>query len=64
MNPQPACGNIRFAGEAPDSHCDRFWAKALRQHAATSQQTWCPIIAPSGRRAEVLAERRDRSVLA
>jgi phage FluMu gp28-like protein len=27
-------GNIRFAGESDDSHCDRFWAKALRQHAA------------------------------
>jgi phage FluMu gp28-like protein len=27
-------GNFRFAGEAGDSHCDRFWAKALRQHAA------------------------------
>jgi phage FluMu gp28-like protein len=27
-------GNIRFAGETGDSHCDRFWAKALRQHAA------------------------------
>jgi phage FluMu gp28-like protein len=27
-------GNIRFAGESEDSHCDRFWAKALRQHAA------------------------------
>jgi phage FluMu gp28-like protein len=27
-------GNIRFAGESPDSHCDRFWAKALRQQAA------------------------------
>jgi phage FluMu gp28-like protein len=27
-------GNIRFAGEAADSHCDRFWALALRQHAA------------------------------
>jgi len=26
-------GNIRFAGESEDSHCDRFWAKALRQHA-------------------------------
>ena len=26
-------GNIRFAGESGDSHCDRFWAKALRQHA-------------------------------
>jgi phage FluMu gp28-like protein len=27
-------GNIRFAGESGDGHCDRFWAKALRQHAA------------------------------
>jgi phage FluMu gp28-like protein len=27
-------GNIRFAGESDDSHCDRTWAKALRQHAA------------------------------
>lgn len=27
-------GNIRFAGEAADSHCDRFWAKALALHAA------------------------------
>jgi phage FluMu gp28-like protein len=27
-------GNTRYAGESADSHCDRFWAKALRQHAA------------------------------
>lgn len=27
-------GNIRFAGESEDSHCDRFWALALRLHAA------------------------------
>jgi phage FluMu gp28-like protein len=27
-------GNIRFVGESEDSHCDRFWAKALRQHGA------------------------------
>ena len=27
-------GNTRFAGETEGSHCDRFWAKALRQHAA------------------------------
>jgi len=26
-------GNIRFAGESADSHCDRAWAKALRQQA-------------------------------
>jgi phage FluMu gp28-like protein len=27
-------GNFRFVGESGDSHCDRFWAKALRQQAA------------------------------
>jgi phage FluMu gp28-like protein len=32
-----AAGNIRFVGESADSHCDRFWAMALRQHAATSK---------------------------
>ena len=31
-----ASGNIRFDGSADDSHCDRTWAKALRQHAARS----------------------------
>jgi phage FluMu gp28-like protein len=29
-----ASGNIRFLAESDDSHCDRFWAKALRQKAA------------------------------
>jgi phage FluMu gp28-like protein len=29
-------GSLRFAGESGDSHCDRFWAKALRQRAATT----------------------------
>jgi len=28
-----ASGNIRFVGESSDSHCDRFWAKALALHA-------------------------------
>jgi phage FluMu gp28-like protein len=32
-------GNIRFIGETDDSHCDRTWAKALRQHAARSRGT-------------------------
>jgi phage FluMu gp28-like protein len=27
-------GNSRYAGEIEGSHCDRFWAKALRQQAA------------------------------
>ncbi len=33
-------GNERFAGESTDSHCDRFWAKALAVCAATTKQTW------------------------
>ena len=28
-----AAGNERFVGDSDDSHCDRFWAVALRQHA-------------------------------
>jgi phage FluMu gp28-like protein len=32
-------GNVRYAGESDGSHCDRFWAKALRQHA--SRQPVC-----------------------
>jgi phage FluMu gp28-like protein len=32
-------GNLRFRGESEDSHCDRFWAKALRQHAARHKVT-------------------------
>jgi phage FluMu gp28-like protein len=27
-------GNITLEGRTEDSHCDRTWAKALRQHAA------------------------------
>jgi phage FluMu gp28-like protein len=27
-------GKLSFVGETEDSHCDRTWAKALRQHAA------------------------------
>jgi len=32
-----ASGNIRFVGEAADSHCDRFWAKALALHAGKTE---------------------------
>jgi phage FluMu gp28-like protein len=35
-----SAGNIRFLAENDDSHCDRFWAKALRQHAAQSKGPW------------------------
>jgi hypothetical protein len=30
-------GNVRFAGETEGSHCDRFWAKALRHEALGRQ---------------------------
>jgi phage FluMu gp28-like protein len=30
-------GNLRFDGETKDGHCDRFWAKALRQHAVNGR---------------------------
>src|SRR5437867_6231562 len=33
-----ASGNIRFDGSCDDSHCDRFWAKALRQHAMSRRR--------------------------
>jgi phage FluMu gp28-like protein len=33
-----SCGNNRYAGETAGSHCDRFWAKALRQHAARHKE--------------------------
>jgi len=31
-------GHIRFAGESEDSHCDRFWALALRHYALSSNE--------------------------
>jgi phage FluMu gp28-like protein len=38
-------GNIRFVGEAADSHCDRFWAKALALHAGKTQvQVWAACV--------------------
>jgi phage FluMu gp28-like protein len=38
-------GNIRYAGETEGSHCDRFWAKALRQHAARQKICTGPLVA-------------------
>jgi phage FluMu gp28-like protein len=32
-----ANGRIRFIGDTDDSHCDRFWAKALRQESSRPQ---------------------------
>jgi phage FluMu gp28-like protein len=32
-------GNIHFDGQIENSHCDRTWAKALRQHAARYRVT-------------------------
>jgi phage FluMu gp28-like protein len=38
-------GNCRYAGESEGSHCDRFWAKALRQHAARFQACTGSLVA-------------------
>ena len=37
-------GNFRFVGESEDSHCDRFWAKALRHHAAMQPEWVGPMV--------------------
>jgi phage FluMu gp28-like protein len=38
-------GNIRFVAESDDDgHCDRFWAKALRQHAAKQRREFFAIV--------------------
>jgi phage FluMu gp28-like protein len=38
-------GSIRYAGETEGSHCDRFWAKALRQYAAREKTCTGPLVA-------------------
>ena len=60
-----ASGNIRFAGErGKNGHCDRFWSLALALHAGKTTDTPGRFIPPTGRRAEVMAERRSREVMA
>lgn len=59
-----AANNIRFVGEAADSHCDRFWAKALALHAGKNPGNGGTFVVPAGRRAAILADRRERSVTA
>lgn len=39
-----ASNNIRFVGEAEDSHCDRFWAKALALHAGAVRSGIAAIV--------------------
>jgi len=38
-------GNNRYAGESEGSHCDRFWAKALRQYAAREKTCTGSLVA-------------------
>ena len=38
-------GHTRYAGESEGSHCDRFWAKALRQYAAREKICTGPLVA-------------------
>jgi phage FluMu gp28-like protein len=37
-------GNSRYAGESAGSHCDRFWAKALRQQAAREKECAAALV--------------------
>lgn len=53
-----ASGNIRFVGESDDSHCDRFWAKALALHAGKDVCAVVRIIPAGGVRARILAARQ------
>jgi phage FluMu gp28-like protein len=55
-----ASGNIRFVGEAADSHCDRFWAKALALHAAKSGPAGRFYLFPDTRQSQSLADRSER----
>lgn len=57
-----AAGNIRFAGESQDSHCDRFWAKALALHAGSDPGVCWRFMPAEGRRAAALAWRREGSL--
>lgn len=55
-------GNIRFVGDSEDSHCDRFWALALRQHAAKTNTDPGGMKVFSGR-GNAYRARRERAVL-
>jgi len=39
-----ASNNIRFVGESEDSHCDRFWAKALALHAGNRKVNMVAVL--------------------
>ena len=57
-------GNIRFVGESADSHCDRFWAKALALHAGKTSTDPGPIsVFENTRTSRVLGSRRERSLV-
>jgi propionyl-CoA synthetase len=59
-----AAGNIRFtADRGKNGHADRFWAKALSQHAAKSATTPGQIhVFENGRQARTIATRREVGV--
>jgi phage FluMu gp28-like protein len=58
-----AGGGVTYkAPHTKDGHADRCTALALAMRAATQQLFSGSFIAPSGRRAELQASRRDRSV--
>jgi len=59
-----AAGNPRFVAEANENgHADYFWAHALCLHAGKAGPP-SRFIPPTGRRAQVMNERRSREVMA
>lgn len=58
-----AAGNIRFIGESADSHCDRFWAKALALHAGKTTPATNVAIFENTRRSRAVRAAGERSVL-
>ncbi len=57
-------GHVSIAATRDETgHADHFWSLALAVRAARTQAPVLRFIPPSGRRAAILAARRDRSVI-
>ena len=58
-------GRVSIAAVRDEAgHADHFWGLALAVRAASSPTNIGVFVIPSGRRAQILAERRNRSILA
>jgi phage FluMu gp28-like protein len=58
-------GRVSIAAVRDEAgHADHFWALALAVRAADGNAASLPFLPPTGRRAQILAERKNREVLA